>query len=168
MERRTLVSFADWVSARDGSRTGDPLWSVQAYRLASYAIASHYFDRETRPGLAKTPNLDQLTRAVGSIAANIGEGYSRPSMPDQNRFYAYALGSTREAIDWYDVFRFEIGDPTDDRQAILIQIRRLLLTMLRNAHSDSDRAAMSRHAKPKRKAAGGEGAIEAERRTEVD
>ncbi|HEY2829879.1 MAG TPA: four helix bundle protein [Thermoanaerobaculia bacterium] len=149
MEVRTILPFADWVVARDGSRTGDPLWSVQAYRLASYAIACHYFDRQARPGLAKAANLDQLTRAIGSIAANIGEGYSRPSMPDQSRFYAYALGSTREAIDWYDVFRLEVGDAADDRQAILIQIRRLLLTMLRNAHSENDRAAMSRHASPK-------------------
>jgi four helix bundle protein len=168
MQRRALVSFTEWVSVRDGSRTGDPLWSVQAYRLASYAVASHYFDRETRPGLAKTPNLDQLTRAIGSIAANIGEGYSRPSTPDQNRFYTYALGSTREAIDWYDVFRLEVGDPTDDRQSILVQIRRLLLTMLRNAHSESDRAKMSRGAKPKREAESGEGMIEAGRRAEVD
>ncbi len=40
---------------------------------------------------------DQLFRAVGSVHANISEGYSRQSGKDQARFYEYALGSDREA-----------------------------------------------------------------------
>jgi four helix bundle protein len=127
----------------DAARTGDPLWSVQAYRLASYAIECHTFDRQTNRQFFRGTTVDQLTQAIGSIAANIAEGYSRPSLGDQNRFYGYALGSAREAIAWYDTLRIELGALADDRQTTLIQIRRLLLTMLRNSRSGDARAAMS-------------------------
>ena len=146
MTQSEFASFSEWAAGRDVARTGDPLWAVQAYRLASYANACHNFDRQTNRRFARAVSLDQLTHAVGSIAANIAEGYSRPSQPDQSRFYGYALGSTREAIEWYDTVRFDLGSATDDRQATLIQVRRLLLTMLRNARSADDRAAMSKRA----------------------
>ena len=116
------------------TQTGDPLWTVQAYRLALYAIECHSFDRQAHRPLVHAPTFDQLTRAIGSVAANIAEGYSRSSRADQNRFYEYALGSAREAITWYDTIRIELGVLTDDRQATLIQIRRLLLTTLRTSH----------------------------------
>lgn len=144
MTPHALASFAEWVATRDVARTGDPLWALQAYRLASYANACHTFDRQTNRPFSKAVSVDQLTQAIGSISANIAEGYSRPSPPDQNRFYGYALGSTREAIEWYDNLRFDLGVVTDDRQATLIQVRRLLLTMLRNARSSDDRAAMAK------------------------
>ena len=44
---------------------------------------------------------NQLYRAIGSISANIAEGYSRRSRKDRARFYEYALGSAREARTWY-------------------------------------------------------------------
>ncbi len=144
MTPRALASFSEWVATRDVARTGDPLWAVQAYRLASYANACHTFDRQTHRPFAKAVSIDQLTKAIGSVSANIAEGYSRPSRPDQNKFYGYALGSAREAIEWYDNLRFDLGIVTDDRQATLIQVRRLLLTMLRNARSADDRAAMAK------------------------
>jgi four helix bundle protein len=146
MATLTLSSFVEWVAAMDAARTGNPLWSVQAYRLASYAIECHTFDRRTNRPLSKAITVDQLTQAVGSIAANIAEGYSRPSPADQNRFYGYALGSAREAIAWYDILRIELGALADDRQATLIQIRRLLLTTLRNSRSNDALAAMSKSA----------------------
>ena len=44
---------------------------------------------------------DQLYRALGSISANLAEGYSRGTGKDRARFYEYALGSARESRDWY-------------------------------------------------------------------
>jgi four helix bundle protein len=110
---------------------GDPLWTVRAFRLALYAVECRSLDLV---GVARPPRPDdgeQLTRAVGSIAANIAEGYSRASSAERARFYAYALGSVREAIVWYEVRRSQIGSTTDDRQATLVEIRRLLLTTIR-------------------------------------
>ena len=85
----------------------------------------------------KAPALDQLTRAVGSVAANIAEGYSRFSGPDRVRFYGYALGSVREAIAWYGTLGAELGTVAAERQAMLVQIRRLLLTTVKRARADS-------------------------------
>jgi four helix bundle protein len=44
---------------------------------------------------------DQLYEAVGSVSANLAEGYSRGTGKDRARFYEYALGSARESRDWY-------------------------------------------------------------------
>ena len=137
MTDHELLEFAAWIKRVDDSRTGDPLWSVQAYRLGVYAIECHSHDRGKRPRRRKTATVDQLTRSIGSIAANIAEGYSRGSLADRVRFYEYALGSVREAISWYDSLRVELGEVATARQAILIQIRRLLLTMLRNIRTPS-------------------------------
>jgi four helix bundle protein len=131
-----MPPFGEWVKGADKSRSGDPLWSVQAYRISLYAIECHTLDRREHAELGKAAALDQLTRAVGSISANIAEGYSRSSVADRARFYGYALGSTREAIAWYDSLKFELGGLTEVRQATLTQIRRLLLTTLRNARPE--------------------------------
>jgi four helix bundle protein len=138
-----ILPFSEWVAAASDALTGDPLWSVQAYRLGMYAIDCHSADRRAHPALAKAPALDQVTRAIGSIAANIAEGYSRASIADRNRFYGYALGSARESIAWYHTLRMEMGDLATERQATLIQVRRLLLTTLRRGRSDSDLKAFS-------------------------
>jgi four helix bundle protein len=137
MKTPQVPPFLEWVAAAREARTGDPLWSVQAHRLALYAIACHTSDRQANIELVQAPTFEQLSRAIGSIAANIAEGYSRASLADRNRFYEYALGSTREAIDWYDTVRIELGLGTDERQSILIQIRRLLLTTLRTSRANA-------------------------------
>ena len=133
MTQRVMLAFVEWAKRADEARTGDPLWTLQAYRLGLYAIACLTFDRHANTQLNKAAALDQLTRAVGSIPANIAEGYSRASVADRSRFYEYALGSTREAIAWYDTLQIELGDTITSRQATLVQIRRLLLTTLRNS-----------------------------------
>jgi four helix bundle protein len=142
MTDKALPTIEEWEKRLDESRVGDPLWSVQAYRISIYAIESHTFDRQTGAALRGAPALDQLTRALGSIAANIAEGYSRGTLPDRCRFYSYALGSTREAIAWYDTLRLELGEVAYDRQSKLIQIRRLLLTTLRRIRPEGPSLSM--------------------------
>ncbi|HEU4747650.1 MAG TPA: four helix bundle protein, partial [Gemmatimonadaceae bacterium] len=43
----------------------------------------------------------QLYAAVGSITANLSEGYSRSSGRDRARIFEYTLGSVRESMSWY-------------------------------------------------------------------
>jgi four helix bundle protein len=143
MAETSMISFNDWVAGANASRRGDPLWSVQSYRLSLYAVACHAFDRQTNKDLGRAAALDQQTRAIGSIAANIAEGYSRSSIADRLRFYSYALGSTREAIAWYDSLTLELGDLAAIREETLSQVRRLLLTTLRNARPDGAPSTMS-------------------------
>ena len=78
-----------------------------------------------------TNESNQLCRALGSISANIAEGYSRGSGKDRSRFYEYALGSARESRDWYYKARHVLGQPVvDHRLDLLSQIIRLLLVMI--------------------------------------
>ena len=44
---------------------------------------------------------DQLHRSLGSISANLTEGYSRSKGLDRARYIEISLGSARESRDWY-------------------------------------------------------------------
>ena len=111
----------------------DPLQKVQAYRLAMALIP---IARADTAGLRYTPGARelqaQLMRALGSIAANVAEGYSRTGAADRRKFYEYALGSAREAEVWYATTGL---DPAKCAPALthLVSIRRLLLVMIRNS-----------------------------------
>ena len=74
---------------------------------------------------------NQLYRALGSISANLAEGYSRGTSKDRARFYEYALGSARESRDWYYKGRHILGPAvTAHRLNLFTHIIRLLLTMV--------------------------------------
>ena len=135
MSTNHVPSFSEWEAAAGRGIAGDPLWSVQAYRISMYVVECHAFDRQSNPQFSHAASIDQLTRSLGSIAANLAEGYSRASSADRARFYGYALGSTREAITWYNTLRTELGPVTEVRQDLLVQIRRLLLTTLRRSRT---------------------------------
>ena len=74
---------------------------------------------------------NQLYRALGSVSANLAEGYSRGTGKDRARFYEYALGSARESRDWYYKGRHILGPAiTAHRLSLLTHIIRLLLIMV--------------------------------------
>ena len=65
------------------------------------------------------------------MSANIAEGYSRSGGKDRAHFYEYALGSAREARDWYYKARHALSEEVaTQRIHLLTQIIRLLLTMI--------------------------------------
>jgi four helix bundle protein len=105
---------------------------MRAYQLASELLADAWPDAEK---LRRNPTTErvsgQLYAAVGSIAANLGEGYSRSSGRDRARIFEYALGSVRESMAWYrsaePVLTAEIAA---DRLNKLEEIRRLLLAII--------------------------------------
>jgi four helix bundle protein len=77
------------------------------------------------------PIAAQLYRAVGSIGADIAEGYSRSSGLDRARFLEYGLGSTRESGVWYRSGLRVLGRRIHDHRVdLLMQIRRMLLTTI--------------------------------------
>jgi hypothetical protein len=68
---------------------------------------------------------------LGSISANLAEGYSRGTGKDRARFYEYALGSARESRDWYFKGRHILGEVVvRHRLQLLAEVIRLLLTMI--------------------------------------
>lgn len=115
----------------------DRLWEVAAFRKAMRLVDVARTDAlllsEVR---LYEPTARQLFRAVGSIAANISEGYSRSTGLDRARFFEYSLGSVRESLVWYYVGRTVVGvEAANRRAAALVELRRLLLTSVANERS---------------------------------
>jgi four helix bundle protein len=126
------VALAEWERRQPKAITKDRLWTLNCYREALFLVDAVREDREAlgsphTMAEAKEP----LLTSVGSIAANIAEGYGRATAADRARFLSYALGSTREAIAWYRTLRTSGEDPrVSERTERLARIRRMLLGLL--------------------------------------
>ncbi len=126
------MKYEAWLAAVPPELTADPLWRMQVYQQATLIGDLAWRDVSKLIQDGRTLSLaDQLYRAVGSISANIAEGYSRRSGRDQARFYEYALGSAREARGWYYQARHLLPEAVvTHRIGLLTQIIRLLLTII--------------------------------------
>ena len=124
--------LSEWEQSVPESIRRDRLWSLRLYRLGLW-LGDLAWDDVTvlhRDGRARRV-ADQLYRAVGSISANVAEGSSRGSGKDRARFYEYALGSAREARDWYYKARHKLGEETTNlRLTLLADIARLSLGLI--------------------------------------
>lgn len=126
------MGFEDWERLVPQTLREDPLWRMRVYRLALYTADIGWGDVSKLSADRRTYSLaDQLYRSVGSISANIAEGYSRASSRDQARFYEYALGSARESRDWYYKARHVLGESVvDERMKNMSEVSRQLLSMI--------------------------------------
>jgi four helix bundle protein len=126
------VNYPEWKNSVSSDIRSDSLWKMEVYRLGLFAADIGWHDVTRLLRDRRTLGLsDQLYRSLGSISANLAEGYSRGTGKDRARFYEYALGSTRESRDWYYQARHILeGTITEHRIGLLTQICRLLLTMI--------------------------------------
>jgi four helix bundle protein len=126
------ITYRDWLTTVPVEITGDSLWKMEAYRLSLFMGELAWRDATKLGADFRTRSLsDQLYRAVGALAANVSEGYSRSSGKDRARFYEYALGSAREARGWYYEGRHILTDEVAlHRMRFLTEVIRLLLTMV--------------------------------------
>jgi four helix bundle protein len=109
----------------------DPLFRMRAYQIAADLLEVAWHDAKKLSAEPVTERIaGQLYAAVNSIAANLGEGYSRSSGKDRSRFFEYALGSARESISWYQGARPVLGDVVSARLDNLEEIRRLLIAII--------------------------------------
>jgi four helix bundle protein len=121
--------YEAWEAEVPGVLKQDPLWKMTVYRLALFAADLGWRDVTRLLGDRRTLSIaDQLYRALGSISANVAEGYSRGTGRDRARFYEYALGSSRESRDWYYKGRYILGETVaEHRLKLLTEVIRLLL-----------------------------------------
>ena len=126
------MNFSEWEKMVPESFTADTLWKMKAYQYALYLSDLSWQDVTVLMKDKRTIALaNQLYRAIGSISANLAEGYSRSTGKDRALFYQYALGSARESRGWYYKARFILGDEIfNHRTRVLTEIIRLLLTMI--------------------------------------
>jgi len=126
------MTYEEWLAAVPQELRDDPLWQMKVYRLAVCAGDLAWYDVSVLAKDTRTAGLSgQLYRAVGSVGANIAEGYSRQSARDQARLYEYALGSARESRGWYYQARHLLPERvTVHRLQLLTHVIRLLLTII--------------------------------------
>lgn len=128
------VNLEEWATTVPEEIRADAAWRLEAYRLALFAADLAWRDITKLSKDRRTAALsDQLYCALGSIGANLAEGYSRGTGADRARFYEYTLGSARESKDWYFKSRHVLDDTlVRDRLKLLSRITRLLLVMVPN------------------------------------
>lgn len=126
------MNFEEWQTTVLDTIKADALWKMSVYKYALFVGDLGWHDvtkihQDNR--LYKVAN--QLYGALGSVSANIAEGYSRGSEKERAHFYEYALGSARESRDWYYKSRYILGEKVFEHRAnLLAQVLRLLLTMI--------------------------------------
>lgn len=126
------MKYAEWLETVPSEITTDPIWKLEVYRLALYAGDIGW---EDVLGLSKERMMysvaDQLHRSLGSISANLTEGYSRSKGLDRARFFEISLGSARESRDWYYKARKVIPpEAIKHRIELLTSIIRMLAAMI--------------------------------------
>jgi four helix bundle protein len=95
------MTYQEWEASIPEEIKSDSLWKVEVYRLSLFASAIGWVDVTKLVQDYRTRSVaDQLYRSLGSISANIAEGYSRGTSKDRAHFYEYSLGSARESRDW--------------------------------------------------------------------
>lgn len=126
------MTFNDWLQTVPPEITEDALWQMTVYRQALFLGELAWADVCKLAAQRKMLEVsEQLYRAVGSISANIAEGYSKAYGKDQARFYEYALGSARESRDWYYKARHILGEEVAlHRMRLIVQITRQLLKLV--------------------------------------
>jgi len=126
------MTYEEWEATVAEKIKADSLWKMAAYRLALFLGDLGWRDTARLMQDRRMMGLsDQLYRALGSISANLAEGYSRGTGKDRARFYEYALGSARESRDWYFKARHTLGDVVfQHRLDLLTRVIQLLLTMI--------------------------------------
>jgi four helix bundle protein len=122
------MTFEQWEKTAASPFASDPIWRMSAFRMALYVLDEAWRDMQV---LRRYPLLDptssQLYKAVGSIGANIGEGYGRSSGLDRARLYEYSLGSTRESQVWYFACRHVMDEAVlAARNDSLVRIAKIL------------------------------------------
>ena len=126
------MTFEDWEATAAGEYGEDRIWRMRTYRLACYLAEVAWADAEALGREHLTREIAaQLVLALGSIRANLAEGYSRSPGRDRARFFEYSLGSARESREWYRHTKRVLGEDTiAARCAALDEITRLLLAII--------------------------------------
>jgi hypothetical protein len=118
------MNYEDWEAGVPTVFKEDSLWKMEVYRQALFAADLGWHDvTKLMKDRRIVGLLDQLYRALGSVSANIAEGYSRGTGKDRARFY--------ESRDWYYKGRHLLGEAvTIHRLELLTNTIRLLLKMI--------------------------------------
>ena len=147
------VGLAEWALEVPEEMRTDSLWRLPAYRFSLFLgdLAQLHDAPLVRADYRTRKHLDQLLGAVGSISANIAEGYGRSTGPERARFYEYANSSAREARDWYFKVRHALAPGVaGERIALLTRVMKIqtVATVRERAEPETRARRASRPAAP--------------------
>lgn len=131
------MNYADWEKTVPEAITTDPLWRMKVFRVAEFVEDVSWYDVTK---LADDPRTDrvsgQLYASMGSISANLAEGYSRSTGKDRARYLEYSLGEARESREWYRRGRHALGEVVYlHRIGPLTEICKMLNALIPGQHS---------------------------------
>jgi four helix bundle protein len=141
------MNYAEWLGTVPSEITNDPIWKLEVYRLALFADDIGWNDILA----LSTNNLmwsvaDQLHRSLGSISANLTEGYSRSKGLDRARFFEISLGSARESRDWYYKSRHVLSDDViKHRMGLVTHIIGMLTPMIQHQRKNAIREEQAKY-----------------------
>jgi four helix bundle protein len=135
------MNYSEWEGRVPDIIQRDLLWKMKVYRLSLFLSDICWKAVSKLAKDVRTKSLsNQLYRAVGSVCANLEEGYSKNSSKDRARFYEYALGSARESHGWFYRGRHILGENVFEHRAwLLTEIIKLLLTIIPKERNSSVR-----------------------------
>jgi hypothetical protein len=106
---RQVLAYEEWEQTVPEEIKSDSVWRMQAYRLALYAADIGWEDVVLLARDRRTIGIaEQLFRSLGSISANLAEGYSEAAnetkrgftnMPSVQRG-KHEIGISRLAMCW--------------------------------------------------------------------
>lgn len=135
------MNYAEWLGTVPSEITNDPIWKLEVYRLALFAGDIGWEDvlKLSKEKLMLSV-ADQLHRSLGSISANLTEGYSRSKGLDRARFMEISLGSARESRDWYYKARHVLpAEVIQHRMNLITQVISMLAPMISHQRKNAIR-----------------------------
>lgn len=122
-------AFRAWEACAPANLRDDPVWRFHVYRVALYMLDLASSDaRSLQARRCPARKVDQFERAMGSVSANVSEGFGRSRPADRARFFGIALGSLRESLSWYRALRADLPcGVADVRLDQLSELRRILI-----------------------------------------
>ncbi len=136
-----IINYAEWLKTVPSEITNDPIWKLEVYRLALFVDDIGWEDivKLSQDKLMFSV-ADQLHRSLGSIGANLTEGYSRSKGLDRARFFEISLGSARESRDWYYKSRHVLPEEVvKHRIELMTRIISMLVPMISHQRKHSIR-----------------------------
>ena len=135
------MNYSEWLNTVPSEITNDPIWKLEVYRLALFSSDIGWPDVNAIYKNHLMQRLaNQLYGSLGSISANLTEGFSRSKGLDRARFFEYSLGSSRESREWYYKARYVISaEVYRHRMGLHTKIISMLVPMIPHQRSHSIR-----------------------------
>lgn len=134
------MNFEEWKKGVPTRIKAEPEWKFYAYPKALFVYDLVWRDCEKLMGDPRGKAVArQIIRSVGSISANIEEGYGRGiGTKSYLYFLRVAIGSARETKGWYFRSRYILSaEVLEHRLALLDEIISLLATEMARCKRNS-------------------------------